>query len=124
MPNQKVKSQKNAENQILAFKRGHRQRKQERKRKTHGIEKTTDEQMAEQKGGHKEVSRACKKRIFWKNDTKRKVNCCSKANESEGNENWVQEEEDQENKSQAKWWDEKKVRKSFKQKDNKGDETK
>ena len=37
--------------QILVFKRGHRQRKQERKRKTHGIEKTTDEQMDEQKEG-------------------------------------------------------------------------
>ena len=61
VPNQKVKSQKMQKIQILAFKRGHRQRKQERKRKTHGIEETTDEQMDEQKGGHKEVSRACKK---------------------------------------------------------------
>ena len=80
-----------------------------------------------------------------KNDIKRKGIVVQKTYESEGNEKWVQEEEDQENKKikQNEGWQKrwkktlikekhKKsknilfffMRKSFKQKDNKGDKTK
>ena len=105
MPNPKVKSQKVQTFKILVFKRGHgeRENKKEKENKCEGKEKTGSEKRDNRwtngwtTGGHKEVTHACKMDNL-KNDTKRKVKCCSKANDSEGNENWVQEEEDQENK--------------------------
>ena len=102
----KSKKSKNAEvpNTCLLKEVTDRENEKEKENKCDRKEKTRREKRDNRwtngwtKGGHKEVTHACKKDNMKKVIPKERWIVVQKTHESEGNENWVQEEEDQENK--------------------------